>query len=96
MRDGAFDRGFTLARMQTRDAREARLMMARRRLDTANDVLRTAHGMAHDHEPDSDGADSIQRAQELVITIEQEVALLTNGLDRNYADSDTSRASGRP
>jgi len=82
--------------MPTRDAREARLMMARRRLHTANDVLRTAHGMSHEDDPDVDRADIIQRAQELVITIEQEVALLTNGLDRNYRDVDTTRTSEQP
>jgi hypothetical protein len=85
----------TLATMPTRDSREARLMMARRRLDTANDVLRTAHGMTHQDAPDEDPADIIQRAQELVITIEQEVALLTDGLDRNYPDADTTRTSER-
>ena len=82
--------------MPNRDAREARLMMARRRLDTANEVLRTAHGMSHEDAPDEDPADTVQRAQELVITIEQEVALLTNGLNRSYPDADTTRTSERP
>jgi hypothetical protein len=82
--------------MPTGDAREARLMMVRRRLDTANDVLRTAHGMSHQDAPDEDPADIIQRAEELVVTIEQEVALLTNGLDRKYRDADTTRTSERP
>ena len=89
------DGGSTLVSMPTRDAREARLMMARRRLDTANDVLATAHGMAREDQPDADREDIIQRAQELVITIEQEVALLTDGLDRDYRDADTTRTSER-
>ena len=89
------DRGYTLAFMPTRDVREARLMMARRRLDTANKVLRTAYGMSRDNSSDARGADVIQQAQELVISIEQEVALLTNGLDRNYRDVDTTRTSER-
>ena len=89
------DGGSTLVCMPTRDAREARLMMARRRLDTANEVLRTAHGMSHEDAHDADREDIIGRAQELVITIEQEVALLTNGLDRTYRDADTTRTSER-
>ena len=71
-------------------------MMARCRFDTANNVLRTAHGMSDEDAPHADRADIIQRAHELVITIEQEVALLTNGLNQNYRDVDTSRTSERP
>ena len=52
--------------------------------------------MSHEDRPNGDRADMIQRAQELVVTIEQEVALLTNGLDRNYRDADTTRTSEGP
>jgi len=77
--------------MQTRDLREGRLMLARRRLDTANQALRTAH--TTQLPDDGARADYIQRAQELVITIEQEVALLSNGLAREYPDADETFSS---
>ena len=65
-------------------------MLARRRLETANDALRVAHALPRPEETPAKRADMMQRAQELVITIEQEVALLSTGLDRDYPDADTS------
>jgi hypothetical protein len=76
--------------MQTRDVREARLMLAQRRLATANDALAAAHHVPLRADSPAVRADFIQRAQEHVITIEQEVALLTDGLQRDYPDADTS------
>ena len=82
--------------MQTRDHREGRLMMARRRLDIANIALRTAHEMPDTGQKQADRADFMQRAQELVITIEQEVALLSNDLDRRYPEADSTYSSAEP
>jgi len=80
--------------MQTRDHREGRLMMARRRLDVANNGLRAAQEMPDVGQKPADRANFIQRAQELVITIEQEVALLSNELNRQYPDADSSYSAG--
>jgi len=68
-------------------------MMARRRLHIANTALRAAHEMPDVGQKPADRADFIQRAQELVITIEQEVALLSNDLDRRYPDADSTYSS---
>jgi hypothetical protein len=76
--------------MQQRGTREGRLMLARRRLETANDALRVAHALPRADETRAKRADPIQRAQALVVTIEQEVALLSTGLDREDPDADTS------
>jgi hypothetical protein len=80
--------------METRDRREARLTLARRRLATANDALAAAHDAPLPKDSPAARADFIQRAQEHVITIEQEVALLTNGLERDYPDADISYSAG--
>jgi hypothetical protein len=82
--------------MQKRGTREGRLMLARRRLETANDALRVAHALPRVDEIPAKRADLIQRAQELVVTIEQEVALLSTGLDRDYPDADTSYTAIKP
>jgi hypothetical protein len=73
-----------------RSVREQRLESAEKRLGVANDALRTAHrvGLTRPHAGDGD---PVQRAQELVITLEQEVALLKDSVDRDYAATDTTR-----
>jgi len=56
---------------------------------TANEALRIAHLLPTE---DMGNAEAVQRAQELVITIEQEVGLLQNGLNRDYSTVDTTRS----
>jgi len=80
--------------MPTRDVREARLTLARRRLATANEALAAAHDAPLTTDSPAARADFIQRAQEHVITIEQEVALLSNGLERDYPDADINPSAG--
>ena len=70
-------------------------MLARRRLETANEVLRVAHARSLRTGTAVDRATSVQRAQELVVTIEQEVALLSQGLGREYPDADSSYTASR-
>jgi hypothetical protein len=79
--------------MQTRSLREGRLAMARSRLATANEALRIAHLAGKGDVTPARRENLIQRAQEHVITLEQEVALLSNGLEREYPDADSSYAS---
>ena len=71
-------------------------MLARRRLVAANDALAAAHHTPQPVESPDRWSDFIQRAQEHVITIEQEIALLTNGLEREYPDAESDYASAEP
>lgn len=73
----------------SRNVREQRLASAQKRLMTANEALRIAHLLPTE---DMGNAEAVQRAQELVITIEQEVGLLQNGLNRDYSTVDTTRS----
>lgn len=74
-----------LASRPTHD-RQRRLLLARRRLGVANDALRAAHTIALIRGGHPNGPDAVQIAQELVVTLEQEVAILEDAVRRTDAE----------